>query len=76
MKIQLYFNTFKLEIRIKIMKYKCIKCGKIWQGWTPPDIYPDCGSNLEKVKQEKKIKENIEKFNYLHDYLSYKINRR
>jgi len=38
----------------KIAKYKCQKCGKIWHGWAQPDICPDCGSNLEKFKGEKK----------------------
>ena len=26
------------------------------------DICPDCGGKLEEVKEEKKIKENVEKF--------------
>jgi len=48
------------------MRYKCKKCGKIWNGWAQPDICPDCGGKLETVEdgkeEEKKIKENVEKF--------------
>ena len=32
------------------------------KSWAQSDICPDCGGNLEKVKLEKKIKENVEKF--------------
>ena len=42
--------------------YKCQKCGKTWHGWAQADICPDCGGKLEEVKEEKKIKENVEKF--------------
>jgi len=30
-------------------KQKCQKCGKIWHGWAQPDIFPNCGGNLEKI---------------------------
>jgi len=43
-------------------KQKCQKCGKTWNGWAQPDICPDCGGKLENVDEEKKIKENVEKF--------------
>jgi rRNA maturation endonuclease Nob1 len=46
----------------KIPSYKCQKCGKTWHGWAQADICPDCGGKLEEVKEEKKIKENVEKF--------------
>ena len=36
------------------------------KGWAQPDICPDCGAKLENVdeekEEEKKIKENVEKF--------------
>ena len=37
-------------------KCKCQKCGKIWRGWAQPDICPERGGKLEKVKEEKKNK--------------------
>lgn len=33
--------------------YKCQKCEKTWHGWAQPDICPNCGGKLEKVKEEK-----------------------
>jgi len=42
--------------------YKCQKCSKIWHGWAQSDICLDCGGKLEKVKEEKEIKENVKKF--------------
>lgn len=42
--------------------YKCQKCSKIWHGWAQSDIFLDCGGKLEKVKEEKEIKENVKKF--------------
>jgi len=44
-----------------MQNHKCLKCGKIWQGWAKPDICPDCGGKLENVEEEKKTKENAEK---------------
>jgi len=35
------------------MKYKCIKCRKIWHEWAHFDICPDCGGKLENVEEEK-----------------------
>ena len=43
--------------------YKCQKCSKIWHGWAQSDIFClDCDGKLEKVKEEKEIKENVKKF--------------
>ena len=52
----------KIKRGIEMLSYKCQKCGKIWRGWAQPDICLDCGGKLEKVKEEKEIKENVEKF--------------
>ena len=35
--------------------------GKTWHGWSQPDICLDCGGKLERIKEEKEIKENSEK---------------
>ncbi|GAI97736.1 unnamed protein product [marine sediment metagenome] len=32
--------------------YKCQKCGKTWHGWAQPNICPDCGGKLVKLKED------------------------
>ena len=43
----------KIKRGVEMAKYKCQKCGKIWNGWAQPAICPDCGGKLENVDEEK-----------------------
>lgn len=58
-KQQLKKATENQETLLKIKEFKmpdckCKKCGKIWHGWSQSTIYPYCGSEIEKIENDKK----------------------